>query len=119
MWCVAIAWVLPYVWAALSKTGRPHDNARPRAEIKDGWQLRASWAQANAWEAFAPFAAAVLIAHYLHAAQHTVDALSLGFIAFRIAHGIAYIADRPTLRSGVWLCGMLCVAGLYVLAARA
>lgn len=119
MWCVVAAWLLPYVWAVLSKTGRPYDNAQPRAPFPDGWQQRANWAQANAWEAFAPFAAAVLIAHFLHAAQQTVDLLSLAFIGFRIAHGLAYIANRPTLRSGVWLGGMLCVIGLFVVAARA
>ncbi|NEX63297.1 MAPEG family protein [Noviherbaspirillum galbum] len=119
LWCIFAAGLLPNVLAALSKVGRPYDNARPREAIEGGWQRRADWAQANAWEAFAPFAAAVLVAHYAHAAQHTVDALALAFIAFRIGHGAAYIGNRPSLRSALWLGGFVCVVGLYVVAARA
>ena len=58
LWCVFVASMLPYVLATLSKVGRPYDNAKPRAGGHSGWQQRADWAQANAWEAFAPFAAA-------------------------------------------------------------
>ncbi|TFV98570.1 hypothetical protein E4K72_17245 [Oxalobacteraceae bacterium OM1] len=119
MWCVAAAWLLPFVWAMLSKMGRRYDNARPRDPVPDGWQLRANWAQANAWEAFAPFAAALLIAQFVHAPQQTIDLLALAFIGFRIAHGLAYVADKPSLRSTMWLGGAACVAGLFVIAARA
>lgn len=117
LWCVFAAGMLPYVLAILSKAGRPYDNARPRAGGHTGWQQRADWAQANAWEAFAPFAAAVLIAHWLHVQQSTVDMLALAFIAFRVAHGAAYLADRPSLRSAMWGGGIACVVGLYIAAA--
>ncbi|HEX7648523.1 MAG TPA: MAPEG family protein [Noviherbaspirillum sp.] len=119
LWCVFVAGMLPYVLAAVSKVGRPYDNAKPRAGGHTGWQQRADWAQANAWEAFAPFAAAVLIAHWVHVQQSTIDMLALAFIAFRVAHGAAYLGDRPTLRSAMWACGIACVAGLYIAAAGA
>lgn len=118
-WCVFAAGVMPYVLAVLSKRGRAYDNANPRLPIPGGWQQRANWAQQNAWEAFAPFAAAVLIAHWVKAPQATVDTLALVFIGLRIGHGVAYIANRPTLRSLLFFGGIGCVIGLYVVAARA
>ena len=118
-WCVLAATVLPYVWSTLSKVGQQYDNALPRAGEYGGWQRRANWAQQNAWEAFAPFAAAVLIAHWLKTPQSTVDLLALLFIGFRIAHGIAYVADYPKSRSLMWVGGIGCVIALYVVAARA
>ena len=119
LWCVLVAGFMPYILAGLSKTGRPYDNAKPRVPIPQGWQQRADWAQQNAWEAFAPFAAAVLIAHWVGAAQSTIDRLALLFIAFRIAYAAAYLGNRPSLRSLLWSGGLACVLGLYVAAARA
>ncbi len=118
-WCVLAAGLLPYLLAALSKAGNRYDNAMPRLSNKTGWQLRADWAQQNAWEAFAPFAAAVLIAHWTQANQSAIDLLAVLFILLRIGHGAAYLGNRPTLRSALWLGGILCVIGLYVAAARA
>ena len=117
-WCILIAAFLPYLWGTLSKTSGRYDNAQPRLQSKTGWRQRADWAQQNSWEAFAPFAAAVLVAHTAHAAQATTDLLAGLFIVFRIGHGAAYLANRPTLRSLSWLGGILCVIGLFVAAAR-
>lgn len=120
LWCVLAAGLLPYLWAALSKVGNRYDNALPRlANTKTGWQLRADWAQQNAWEAFAPFAAAVLIAQWVEASQSAINLLAILFILLRIGHGAAYLGNRPSLRSAVWFGGILCVIGLYVVAARA
>lgn len=119
LWCVLAATMLPYVWGTLSKSFRTYDNAEPRLHPRTGWRQRADWAQQNSWEAFAPFAAAVLIAHWLHVAQPTVDWLAGLFILFRIAYGAAYLANLATLRSLIWSGGMICVVGLYVAAARA
>ena len=119
LWCVFVAGILPYPLAMLSKSGRPYDNAKPRLPAPPGWRLRAEWAQQNAWEAFAPFAAAVLIAHWVHASQAGVNLLALLFIAFRLGHAAAYIGNRPSLRSLLWTGGLACVIGLYVMAALA
>ena len=118
-WCILIAALLPYLWSTLSKTPGQYDNAQPRLQSKTGWRQRADWAQQNAWEAFAPFAAAVLVAHLAHAAQANIDLLAGLFILFRLGHGAAYLGNRPTLRSLLWTGGIACVIGLFMAAARA
>ena len=118
-WCVLIAGLMPYALAGIAKSGRPYDNAKPRQAPPPGRHQRADWAQQNSWEAFAPFAAAVLIAHWAHAPQTGVNLLALLFIAFRVAYAAAYLGNRPSLRSLLWLGGLCCVIGLYLLAAWA
>jgi len=117
LWCVLIASLIPYALASVAKSGRPYDNSKPRQPAPPGLHQRADWAQQNSWEAFAPFAAAVLIAQWTHAPQGGINLLALLFIAFRLAYAAAYIGNRPSLRSLLWLGGFLCVIGLYVLAA--
>ncbi|MBV2235917.1 MAG: MAPEG family protein [Sterolibacterium sp.] len=119
LWCVLIATLLPYVWSTLSKTDPNYDNASPRLLARVGWRQRADWAQQNSWEAFAPFAAAVLIAQGCHAEQASIDLLACMFIGFRVAYGLCYLMNRALLRSLAWTAGFACIIGLYVLAARA
>lgn len=116
-WCVLFAALLPIVWSGVSKGGGSgFDNARPRIYMAalHGWRQRAHWAQQNAWEAFAPFAAGVVIAVQMGVAQRTIDLLAGAFIVARILHGICYITDRATLRSGVYMIGLLCTLGLFL-----
>ena len=80
-------------------------------------QQRAYWAQLNAFEAFPLFAAAVIIAHLAGGRQGTIDMLAVAFIGFRIIYTLAYLYDRPMLRSLVWSAGLFCVIGLFVAAA--
>ena len=122
LWSIFLAMWLPLIWAGVSKWGsKDFDNARPRAwlERQEGFKQRAVWAQSNAWESFAPFAAAVLTAHYLDAQQTLVNALAAVFIVARILHGVFYCKDQPTARSFAWLAGFLAVIGLFVAAATA
>lgn len=118
-WCVLIAALLPYLWVGVAKSERGYDNAAPRAylDARKGFRQRAHWAQLNSYEAFPPFAAAVIIAHLAAAPQHLVDGLAVAFVLARLAYGVAYIGDRPTLRSLVWTVGMGCVIALFVVAA--
>jgi uncharacterized MAPEG superfamily protein len=111
--------VLPIIWAGVAKSKGGFDNHSPREWLArlEGWRQRATWAQANAWEAFAPFAAAVIIAHLAGARQGVIDALALVFIAMRIAHGVLYIADRAMLRTIAWTIAFACVVGMFVAAA--
>lgn len=125
LWCVLVAILMPMLWAGFAKFGGKNkmpnsDNARPRAwlaELGEGRQQRAHWAQLNAFEALPGFAAAVIIAEMLGGAQLAVNLLAIAFIAFRLLHGYCYINDHAGQRSLVWFGGMLCVIGLFITAA--
>jgi len=116
-WCVLFAALMPIVWSGIAKGGGSgFDNTRPRVYLSavQGWRQRANWAQQNAWEAFAPFAAGVVIASLAGVAQSTIDLLAAGFMLARILHGIFYITDQATLRSLVFIVGLLCTVGLFI-----
>jgi uncharacterized MAPEG superfamily protein len=120
-WCVLVAVVLPYLFTLLAKYGGSggYSNHHPRDSLNamTGWRKRAHGAQLNAFEAFAPFAAAVIIAQSTGATQLWVDRLAIAFIAFRILHGVCYIVDKPAMRSIMWTLGFLSVLGIFALAA--
>ena len=121
-WCVLVSALLPYVWTTVAKSsGARYDNRDPR-----GWVARqtnpkvqrANSAQLNAFEAFAPFAAGVVLAQIAGVAASTIAWLAIAFVVFRLLHGIVYTAGmKHSLRSLVWFGGFLCVAALMALAA--
>jgi len=118
-WSILLAAFLPLVWVGAAKVGgRDYDNSKPRIFLRNltGWQQRADWAQSNAYENFPPFAAGVLVAQAVGAPQLTVDILAGVFLLARIAHGLAYIVNKPTLRSSVWSVGFLSTVGLFLAA---
>jgi uncharacterized MAPEG superfamily protein len=121
-WCVLIAAYLPIVWTATAKFGRDfagEGNRAPRDYLErlSGWRKRAHWAQLNGFEAFPPFAAAVIIAQLQHAPQSRIDGLAIAFIVLRVLHGIFYVGDRASLRSLVWFGSVGCVIALFIVAA--
>ena len=118
-WCVLAAALLPYVFAMGAKWSRRYDNATPRRSLEqnEGWRLRAHWAHLNSFEAFAPFAAAVIICHLVRGPTATADTLAMAFIALRLVYGAFYIADKPSARSLTWMASIGCVIGLFVVAA--
>ena len=122
LWCVLIAGLLPYVGTAAAKWGfKNFDNNNPRDWLarQTGFRARGNAAQANSFEVFPLFAAAVLIASFLHASQPALDALAVGFVATRVAYLICYITDRANLRSLFFMFAFACVMGIFIVAARA
>lgn len=121
-WCVLIAALLPYVWISLAKaSGSRYDNRNPRAWLaaqsgNDRVQ-RANAAHLNAFEAFAPFAAGVLLAQLAGVDHGRIALLSVLFVAARVLHGLFYLANVPLARSATWGAGFLCVLALLVQAA--
>ncbi|MCE4553415.1 MAPEG family protein [Roseateles cellulosilyticus] len=121
--CLLIACALPIVSAGLAKSrgfGKRRrdggfDNHQPREWLakQQGWQARANAAQANGWEALPVFLAGLFVAHQHQAAQATVDALAMGFIAARLAFIALYLADQASLRSLAWTAGVACCAALF------
>jgi uncharacterized MAPEG superfamily protein len=123
-WCILITALLPYVLAAVAKTSAPgYNNRNPRAWLAkqgDNYRLqRANAAHLNAFEAFAPFAAGVLMAQAAGVDHGRIALLALLFVAMRIAHGVFYVVDLQLARSVSWLGGFACVAALMVQAAMA
>ena len=120
-WCVLVAALLPYLWVAVAKASAPrYDNRDPRGWIaaQDNPKLRRAYnAHLNALEAFAPFAAAVVLAQLAGVGAASIAALALAFVALRIVHGVAYVADIAWLRSLAWFGALGCVAALFVRAA--
>jgi uncharacterized MAPEG superfamily protein len=118
LWCILIAGLLPYAATAAAKWGfKDFDNHEPREWLarQTGFRARANAAQANSFEAFPLFAAAVLIAHLVEAPQERIDAIAAGFILARAAYLACYLLDWATLRSVFWLLGIACSVALFCL----
>jgi len=121
-WCVLIAALLPYVWIFVAKTGAPkYNNRNPRAWIakqEGNYKVqRANAAHLNAFEAFAPFAAGVVLAQLAGVDHGRIALLAVAFVALRVLHGVFYVADVAIARSLTWMAGYACVIALLVLAA--
>ncbi len=119
-WCILIAALLPYVWVFVAKRGPRFDNADPRGwlERQDNPRShRANAAHLNAFEAFAPFAAGVLMAQAAGIDPDRIAWLAIAFIALRVLHGVFYLANLASLRSLAWSGGFVCVLWLLVEAA--
>ena len=117
LWCLPLAMFLPLVWVGIAKVNAPgYDNAQPREWLAklEGRAKRANWAQQNSYEAFPPFAAAVIVAHLIGGEQWLVNLLAGVFLLLRIGHGIAYIFDKDMLRSVLWLGGFGCTFALFL-----
>lgn len=121
--CLLLACVLPIVCAGLAKSkgfGKRRrdggfDNNQPREWLArlEGWQARANAAQANSWEALPVFIAGLVVAHQHQAAQGTVDALAVAFLAARLAFIGLYVADKASLRSLLWIAGLGASVALF------
>ncbi|PIT14447.1 MAPEG family protein [Snodgrassella alvi] len=121
-WCVLIAMLLPWIAASYAKKSggfSTDDNHQPREFLAKagGKAARANAAQQNGYEIFAPFAAAVIIAHATeNAAQFTINFWSVLFILSRLGYFYCYINDKSFARSCIWGFGVLCIIALYIAA---
>jgi uncharacterized MAPEG superfamily protein len=116
-WCVLIAALLPFLATTIAKAGGERfSNRYPRSWLdkQQGFRARANAAQANGFEAFPFFAAAVIVAHLTQAPQERVDVLAVIFVAARVAYLVCYLADWHWARSLVWLIGFLACLTIFV-----
>jgi uncharacterized MAPEG superfamily protein len=113
-WCVFVAALLPYV--PLGLASRFLDPKTPRKGVPslEGTAARAYGAHLNAFEAFPPFAAAVIISHLAHGPSALVNWLAVLFMAARLAHMGFYLADRQPLRTASFFVGLLIVIVIFV-----
>ena len=56
----------------------------------------------------------MIIAHLSGGDQSRIDMLAMAFIVIRVIYGITYLANMATLRSVVWMAGMVTVIALFV-----
>jgi uncharacterized MAPEG superfamily protein len=116
-WCVLAAALMPYLATGIAKAGgERYNNRQPRSWLdrQQGFRARANAAQANSFEAFPLFAAAVIIAHLTAAPQDRIDALAVLFVISRVAYIVCYIADWHWARSVVWTLGFVVTITLFV-----
>jgi uncharacterized MAPEG superfamily protein len=121
LWCILASVLAPYFLsvAARSQTSRAGyvDDPRAYSDGLTGWHRRAHLAHLNAFEAVPAIIAGVMVAELAQAPRVYIDVLAVSFVAFRALHAAFYIADEPMLRSHAWRLGLICVIGLFVVAA--
>jgi len=76
------------------------------------WGQRANRAHLNAVEAFAPFAALVLIVHVVGKESAMTAFWAAAFFWIRLAHAIVYLFAAPFIRTVLFTLGFVCVCGL-------
>ena len=108
---------LPLV-AAMHKMPGGYDNHHPRAQQRalTGFGERAQAAHYNSFEALMFYAAAVLTVVALGEADTNTLVLAWLFVVARIGYLVCYWVNQATLRSLLWLAGVLAT---FVMAGRA
>ncbi|PRP95464.1 MAPEG family protein [Enhygromyxa salina] len=124
--CVIVAFALIWlarvpVFVAIGRSDQAFDNKQPHAQLArlEGFGARAVAAHRSLGESFAPFAAAVVIAHLAGAEPRRSAVLAIAFVVCEVIYAVAYLANADYLRSFVWLIGLFAVLGLFGLAAAA
>ena len=122
--CLLYAFVLIYaprfgpVNTEQAKLPGGYDNRDPRGQQTQltGLGKRALGAHMNGFEAFAPFAIALLVAAGASSHFNLVCYIGIGFCVVRTIYLIAYLGDKSSLRSGMWGLGLVAITALFVLA---
>jgi uncharacterized MAPEG superfamily protein len=115
-WCVLIAAFLPYLAFGFVK-GLDPKLPRESAKGLQGASLRAHGAHLNHFEAFAPFAAAVIIAHIVEGPSAFANWLAVAFIVVRLGYTYMYMTDRQPLRSACFGIGGFIIVAIFIQAA--
>jgi uncharacterized MAPEG superfamily protein len=117
-WCVLAAAILPYLTVGIAKGRSAYNNRDPRLPgTYQGLAYRANSAHQNGLETFPFFAVAVVVASggSAHVMIGVLDMLALIWVALRLVYVAAYLLDRPSLRSLVWIAGLFMTVGIFTL----
>ncbi|OOR91320.1 hypothetical protein B0181_03165 [Moraxella caviae] len=122
VYAMLAACIQPLLWALLAKVAggfRWQDNENPREFLAktNGMAARLNAAQANTFEGLPIFLAAVMVAMYCFVPQNVVNAFAWLYVLLRTAYAACYALNFATLRSVVWLLGMMICVALFVFAA--
>lgn len=114
---IIIMCFLPYVLTGLAKFGGKggFNNHLPRAALAKltGWRQRANFAQHNQFEALPLFIAGVVFATFHNTPVGLLNTILALIVVVRIIYSILYIADKASLRSLVWLIGVILTVCLF------
>lgn len=120
--CVFIAFLLNLVSkgpvaAAMARQDRGYDNKNPRDQQAElvGWGRRALAAHLNGFEAFPPFAIAVVLAIFSGSDSVWTARLAVLFVIARALYLPLYVLNLDLLRSAVWTVGLASTIGLFLL----
>jgi uncharacterized MAPEG superfamily protein len=106
---------IPYVTAQSVTNGflRPVNYRDPAQRPLPLWGKRADRAYLNAVEAFAPFAAVVLVAHVTGKASAMTAFWATAFFWLRLTHAVVFLLAIPYLRTAVFTLGYFAVIGIF------
>ncbi len=106
---------LAYVTSQVMANGflTPQDYKDPTPRPVPFWGMRANRAHVNAVEAFAPFAAMVLILHVTGQANATTAFLCAAFFWLRAVHAVVYLLAIPFVRTAVFTLSWIAEVGLF------
>ena len=110
----AVLWI-PYIAGQVMANGLlgPENYRNPAPRPVPLWAQRANRAHLNAVEAFAPFAALVLIAHLAGAANEMTAMWAAGFFWARLGHAVAFLLAIPFVRTVIFTVGFVAVVGIF------
>lgn len=115
---ILLAALLPYITVSFAKktAHARFDNADPRnLSAFSAKELRIYNAHLNGFEVFPLFAAAVLLSELRAASSLWIDLLALFFVGTRLLYTVAYVYDKPTLRSALFGLGFFSIVALFLL----
>lgn len=110
----AALWI-PYIVAQVATNGflTPPNYKDPTPRPIPLWGKRADRTYLNAVEAFAPFAALVLVAQVSGKANAMTAFWAMCFFWLRLTHAVVYLLGIPYVRTLVFTLGFVAVAGIF------
>jgi uncharacterized MAPEG superfamily protein len=110
----AALWI-PYVVSQSTTNGflRPGNYRDPTPRPVPLWGKRADRTYINAIEAFAPFAALVVIGQLTGKANAMTAFWATAFFWLRLTHAVVYLFGIPYIRTLVFTLGFVAVAGIF------
>jgi uncharacterized MAPEG superfamily protein len=115
----ASLWI-PYIVCQTMTNGAlgPQNYLDPKPRPVPLWGQRANRAHINAVEAFAPFAALILIAHVAGKADATTAFCAIAFFWLRLVHAVVYWLGFPYIRTVAFTLGWIAVIVLFLQVVR-
>ena len=105
---------LPYILAHIVNVGvLPALTYKADDTPLPPWATRAKRAHYNAIENLAPFAALVIVAHLIGAANSATAAATIAFFWVRVAHYVLYTAGVPFGRTATFAIGWFAMASIF------